>query len=45
MQESLEIDGTAPDPEQECQNYAEELRLANPQLCLLGVGENGHLTF
>lgn len=45
MKEFFEIDGTAPDPEQECRDYAEQLRLAGPQLCLLGIGENGHLAF
>jgi glucosamine-6-phosphate deaminase len=40
-----EIDGTAPDPNQVCRHYAETLRAANPQLCLLGIGENGHLAF
>lgn len=39
-----EIDGNA-DPEGECRRYAEELRAADPQLCLLGIGENGHLAF
>jgi glucosamine-6-phosphate deaminase len=39
------IDGLAPDPEQTCRAYAEQLRAANPQLCLLGIGENGHLAF
>ncbi|MHB1938140.1 MAG: glucosamine-6-phosphate deaminase [Acidobacteriaceae bacterium] len=45
MLEFFEIDGTAPDLEQACKDYAELLRLANPQLCLLGIGENGHLAF
>jgi glucosamine-6-phosphate deaminase len=39
------IDGAAPDPAQTCKDYAEKLRLANPQLCFLGIGENGHLAF
>ena len=39
------IDGLAPNPEQTCRDYAEKLRSANPQLCLLGIGENGHLAF
>jgi glucosamine-6-phosphate deaminase len=26
-------------------NYVQELRAADPQLCLLGIGENGHLAF
>jgi glucosamine-6-phosphate deaminase len=45
MKEFYEIDGTSVDPEQVCRVYAETLRAADPQLCLLGVGENGHLAF
>jgi glucosamine-6-phosphate deaminase len=45
MMEFFEIDGSAPDPEQTSQDYAEKLRSADPQLCLLGIGENGHLAF
>lgn len=45
MAEFWEVDGNAADPEQTCREYAERLRLANPQLCLLGIGENGHLAF
>lgn len=45
MRKFFEVDGTAPDPEAACKKYAEELRSANPQLCLLGIGENGHLAF
>ena len=45
MKEFFEINGTAPDPEQACKDYAALLRAANPQLCLLGIGENGHLAF
>ena len=33
------------DPAEECRAYSEALRLAEPQLCLLGIGENGHLAF
>ena len=40
-----EIDGTAPDPDHICHLYAEKLAAANPRLCLLGIGENGHLAF
>jgi glucosamine-6-phosphate deaminase len=39
------VDGLAPDPEKICSNYAEKLSAADPQLCLLGIGENGHLAF
>ncbi|MGO8718462.1 MAG: glucosamine-6-phosphate deaminase [Acidobacteriaceae bacterium] len=45
MREFFVIDGTAPNPEQACGEYANLLRSANPQLCLLGIGENGHLAF
>jgi glucosamine-6-phosphate deaminase len=38
------IDGNA-DPGTICRDYAVKLRAANPQLCLLGIGENGHLAF
>jgi glucosamine-6-phosphate deaminase len=39
------IDGTAPDPARTCKDYADNLRSASPQLCFLGIGENGHLAF
>jgi glucosamine-6-phosphate deaminase len=45
MMEFLEIDGEAPDLESTCREYAEKVRSADLQLCLLGVGENGHLAF
>lgn len=45
LKEFCEIDGTAPDPARECESYARILRGANPQVCLLGIGENGHLAF
>lgn len=45
MLEFFGVNGNAPDPERECREYADRLRSANPQLCLLGVGENGHLAF
>jgi glucosamine-6-phosphate deaminase len=45
MKEFLPIDGNAADIEQTCNRYAEALRSADPQLCLLGIGENGHLAF
>jgi len=40
-----EIDGTAPNPDQVCADYASLLRSTHPRLCLLGIGENGHLAF
>jgi len=45
MKQFYEIDGTVPDLEQLCVDYTSKLRAANPQLCLLGIGENGHLAF
>ena len=45
FKEFSEIDGTAPDREQGCRDYALKVRSADPQLCLLGIGENGHLAF
>ena len=45
MQEFSEVDGTASDPVRACTEYEVKLRSANPQLCLLGIGENGHLAF
>lgn len=40
-----EIDGTQPDLESVCDAYVRLLRANDPQLCLLGIGENGHLAF
>lgn len=40
-----EINGNASSAEWECQQYGNALRLARPTLCLLGIGENGHLAF
>lgn len=39
-----EIDGNG-NPEETCRKYADLLRQHSPQLCLLGIGENGHLAF
>jgi glucosamine-6-phosphate deaminase len=44
MRQFNEVDGNA-DPPTFSRSYAEKLRAANPQLCLLGIGENGHLAF
>ena len=33
------IDGDAKDPEAVCREYARKLRLANPRICLVGIGE------
>jgi len=40
-----EIDGTQPDLDVVCDNYVRLLRGHDPKLCLLGIGENGHLAF
>jgi glucosamine-6-phosphate deaminase len=45
MGEFLEIDGSSSDSDRVRRNYVQELRAADPQLCLLGIGENGHLAF
>ena len=45
MRQFYGVDGTSPNPEETCRKYAEMLRQHNPQLCLLGIGENGHLAF
>jgi glucosamine-6-phosphate deaminase len=45
MNHFYEIDGSTSNPELECRKYAETLREYDPQLCLLGIGENGHLAF
>ena len=39
------LDGTAPDPEAECDRYAALLTAHPLDLCCLGIGENGHLAF
>ncbi len=41
----LAMDGSSPDPERVCREYAAQLIAADPKLCLLGIGENGHLAF
>lgn len=45
MRKFFEIQGHAPDPQMVCSQYAARLQAAQPQLCLLGIGENGHLAF
>ncbi len=45
MKEFNEIDGTALDPNEVCREYTEKLRASDPQFCLLGIGENGHIAF
>lgn len=39
-------DGSAPDPEAECERYEQEIRAAGGvDLCVLGIGRNGHIGF
>lgn len=45
MKKFFEIDAGASDPSQIARYYAAKLRSVDPQLCLLGIGENGHLAF
>jgi len=45
IREFYEVDGEASDPEAFCRHYADLLQKWRPQLCLLGIGENGHLAF
>jgi len=45
MQEFNEVDGTTSDAEAFSLQYAAKLSTAKPQLCLMGIGENGHLAF
>lgn len=45
MKDFYEIDGAIHDAERTCREYAAKLRAADPALCLLGFGENGHLAF
>jgi glucosamine-6-phosphate deaminase len=40
-----EIDSTAEDLDTVRREYVQALQVASPQLCLLGIGENGHLAF
>jgi glucosamine-6-phosphate deaminase len=45
MHEFFEIDGNAEDLASFGREYMRKLSLADPKLCLLGIGENGHLAF
>jgi glucosamine-6-phosphate deaminase len=45
MRDFFEINGNAEDINSFGQEYIRTMNLANPQLCLLGIGENGHLAF
>ena len=39
------VEGDAPNAEAECYRYASLLRRFPPDLCCLGIGENGHIAF
>jgi glucosamine-6-phosphate deaminase len=45
MQAFHEVDGNTSDPGRTAREYGQALRAVDPQLCLLGIGENGHLAF
>ena len=45
LKQFCEIDGLDPNPERVCEAYAAAIRAAGPKVCLLGIGENGHLAF
>lgn len=45
LREFHEINGSTPDPIRTSAEYAALLRSHDPQLCVLGIGENGHLAF
>lgn len=40
-----EMDGSAADLDKIRREYVQQLSAARPQICLLGIGENGHLAF
>jgi len=45
LRDFFEIDGSSSDLDRVRLDYVHQLRAADPQLCLLGIGENGHLAF
>lgn len=45
MRQFFEINGNPEGIESFARRYIQSLNEANPQLCLLGIGENGHLAF
>ncbi len=45
MQEFSEINGNAENLAEFADEYIRKLTLADPKLCLMGIGENGHLAF
>lgn len=40
-----ELAGDAPDPDEEIERYSALLQELDPSICVLGIGENGHLAF
>lgn len=45
LREFFEVDGSADDAARVALAYANRLRTHSPELCLMGIGENGHLAF
>ena len=45
MRRFFEMDGNSADIDSFARGYLQNLNAARPQLCLLGIGENGHLAF
>jgi glucosamine-6-phosphate deaminase len=45
LRQFFEIDGDVGDVDSTVREYTSELDRAAPRLCLLGIGENGHLAF
>ena len=45
MHKFFEMDGNPESIDSFSRDYIRSLEAANPQLCLLGIGENGHLAF
>jgi glucosamine-6-phosphate deaminase len=45
IKEFHEVNGSSLDIDGICSDYAAKLKAVKPQLCLLGIGENGHLAF
>ena len=45
LREFHAIQGDAPNPAEECERYTRLLHEIRPQVCLMGIGENGHIAF
>jgi glucosamine-6-phosphate deaminase len=45
MKEFYMMNAQAPDPETECDRYAELLKKHPPDIVCMGIGENGHIAF